>query len=65
MNETVLQTEVASRPSTNHARSVPCPKSPAVGGPNRVERWADYDVPTFIRRGIRPEWRNPTRERRT
>jgi hypothetical protein len=26
-------------------------------GPTFTDRWNDYDIPTFIRRGIRPAWR--------
>lgn len=26
-------------------------------GSNFTDRWNDYDIPTFIRRGIRPAWR--------
>jgi hypothetical protein len=64
MNETVPQNEVASSPFP-HPAPLPYPGHSGVGKPNRMERWADYDIPTFIRRGIRPEWRNPARERRT
>jgi len=42
----------ASLPCCAQASAASSPR-----GSTFTDRWNDYDIPTFIRRGVRPAWR--------